>query len=959
MRREGLPIEGFCVAADIPTAEKAAEIIEGLSPRLVLAAFPLSLVRWTAFVSSSNHWSYLIGDWSMEYGVQSMLFDDFPFASRVTIAMEAHTSIKDLIVAAPGVADAHREAPMTKRLTAAHGVKLWKEFDNTIFTMPKERRAAWLAEHRVEIIYNKFNQNFQKPWFGWKKDGTAVEHPSDMTCEETVLQTSFTSLDQPHAFIEDKVYFLMITQHHSRKPVLFIPTLNAPSEVWLKKDSLRQTEDIDTVFDRDPQRICIPQGPVAVVHPKVKDELIKDMPGNIMKDLIKKLPDQYHDGDALTVPMIDYLVPPPTLPAIPVKSIKAKGSLVFHLLSAPFRFTESQMVTTYALRASTGVSAISPQSTDGNLLNLVHLSNGFHMSDGASPLHVGDVVTNEVKVTFVISTDTGKAVKATGYIVHERKPVTEATSSFLYHGQFTDYKNTFEIVQEPDHAEDCHRDPVVAHVQRHGTTEGTATYLPNDGYTMTGSTTTTFTTLFSNQRCMNIPKDFNPIRVNPYFSNFVSLPGTITHGVMFHLSICVTVRVGTYNDDDMRVLKGPAEVDQPLLLMSSLAMVHGNLVWEWSSTMTLPPPVPFGMLPTSIFSPFTDPPSSRLLPYVHKSLTPHDILYSIATWAYATASMAGSITFGLNFGEEVGATMKVWLLHACIIQGSQQIWVAALWCWGDYHHQTSLKVPNFCNRLFRFSNYLFPSLMGGNGPSCETLRSRIGKSSSLLLSSPPFGRPYSRSSPGLARFIHGSLPSSRLARVLHMLWDVSSIALYVPWVGGAGPWMLGSVVVIVVGLTMDNGSIHIDTPFSQLTGKPPIMVTGMTPSTIKSGLRDEGRSAKWDRWLVEGSKQDQDILILERGVYKKRRNDSVGITMNSLHINPRRFTFQLSLWQEMCCKGLLVEGLCVAAGNPMKEKAAEIIKGLTKVCIKHVSLKPGSVGNIRQVVNITAPNCHP
>ena len=30
MRREGLPIEGFCVAAGIPTTEKAAEIISGL-----------------------------------------------------------------------------------------------------------------------------------------------------------------------------------------------------------------------------------------------------------------------------------------------------------------------------------------------------------------------------------------------------------------------------------------------------------------------------------------------------------------------------------------------------------------------------------------------------------------------------------------------------------------------------------------------------------------------------------------------------------------------------------------------------------------------------------------------------------------------------------------------------------------------------------------------------------------
>ena len=31
MRKEGLPIEGFCVAAGIPSTKKAAEIIEGLA----------------------------------------------------------------------------------------------------------------------------------------------------------------------------------------------------------------------------------------------------------------------------------------------------------------------------------------------------------------------------------------------------------------------------------------------------------------------------------------------------------------------------------------------------------------------------------------------------------------------------------------------------------------------------------------------------------------------------------------------------------------------------------------------------------------------------------------------------------------------------------------------------------------------------------------------------------------
>ena len=72
------------------------------------------------------------------------------------------------------------------------------------------------------------------------------------------------------------------------------------------------------------------------------------------------------------------------------------------------------------------------------------------------------------------------------------------------------------------------------------------------------------------------------------------------------------------------------------------------------------------------------------LPFVTKSLLPaRDILTSIATWAYTVASAGSFAFFGLNFGEEAGAATEVWILRACIVQGSQQIWVAALWFWGD------------------------------------------------------------------------------------------------------------------------------------------------------------------------------------------------------------------------------------------------------------------------------------
>ena len=174
MRKEGLPIEGFCVAAGIPSTEKAAEIIEGLASAGIkhvafkpgsvdgirqvvnIAAanpnFPIilqwtggragghhsyedfhqpilatyrsirqhaniSLIAGSGFGAADDVWPYMTGDWAIEsYGVQPMPFDGVLFASRIIVAKEAHTSssVKDLIVAASGVDDANWEGTYTK-----------------------------------------------------------------------------------------------------------------------------------------------------------------------------------------------------------------------------------------------------------------------------------------------------------------------------------------------------------------------------------------------------------------------------------------------------------------------------------------------------------------------------------------------------------------------------------------------------------------------------------------------------------------------------------------------------------------------------------------------------------------------------------------------------------------------------------------------------------------------------
>jgi fatty acid synthase subunit beta len=77
------------------------------------------------------------------------------------------------------------------------------------------------------------------------------------------------------------------------------------------QDSLWAAEDIEAVFDQDPQRVCILQGPVAVKYSTVKDEPIKDLLGNITSCLVEKLLERSYDGDVSKVPTVDYLAPVP------------------------------------------------------------------------------------------------------------------------------------------------------------------------------------------------------------------------------------------------------------------------------------------------------------------------------------------------------------------------------------------------------------------------------------------------------------------------------------------------------------------------------------------------------------------------------------------------------------------------------------------------------------------------
>lgn len=672
------------------------------------------LVAGSGFGSDEDTYPYLTGSWSAKFNYPPMPFDGVLFGSRVMTAKEAHTSLeaKKLIASCSGVPDEEWENTYKKpsggiitvrsemgepiHKIATRGVMFWKELDETIFNLPKNKLLEGLTKKRDYII-NKLDKDFQKPWFGRNANG--VCDLEDMTYQEVAnrlielmyvkktdrwtdlslrnffgdflkrVEERFTSksdqpsliqsyaqlTSSPQAFCdkffesfpaakeqliseEDCDFFLMCCANPFQKPAPFVPVLDERFEFFFKKDSLWQSEDLDTVFDGDVQRTCILHGPVAAQFTNKIDEPIKEIMDNIHDGHIARLTKDVYGGNASKIPVVEFFggdapVEVKSLPGVTVKETANKitykvGSKVpdqaswLHTLAGtdlnwlfafistkrvvqgvnhsanpvhnilgpaansiveienrsdpsktvltllelshgdhkpvveiklnkksqiemsliehrtadgkpatlPFiydykpedgfapilevmegrndrikkfywqlwfghdvpvdldidveevipgdkvtvsgkdiaEFTHAIGNTCEAFITRPGkqtlapmdfaivvgwkaiMKAIFPKTVDGDLLKLVHLSNGYNMSPGASPLKVDDVLTTQASIKSVVNQPSGKMVEVVGsiYRENETEPVMEVTSQFLYRGEYVDYENTFQKVRE-------------------------------------------------------------------------------------------------------------------------------------------------------------------------------------------------------------------------------------------------------------------------------------------------------------------------------------------------------------------------------------------------------------------------------------------------------------------------------------------------------------------------------
>ncbi|KOS21665.1 Fatty acid synthase subunit beta [Escovopsis weberi] len=173
--------------------------------------------------------------------------------------------------------------------------------------------------------------------------------------------------------------------------------------------------------------------------------------------------------------------------------------------------------------------------------------------------------------------------------------------------------------------------------------------------------------------------------------------------------------------------------------------------------------------------------------------------------------------------------------------------------------------------------------------------------------------------------------------------EEKAVKYAIDWVKEFGPRLIKT----------SGGRKYVDTKMSRLLGLPPLMVAGMTPTTVPWDFVAATMNAGYHIELGGGGYFEAGRMTTALEKIEKNIPAGRGITVNLLYVNPRAMGWQIPLLGRLRAEGLPIEGLTVGAGVPSLEVAQEYIETLG---LKHIAFKPGSVDAIQMVVNIAKAN---
>ena len=158
-------------------------------------------------------------------------------------------------------------------------------------------------------------------------------------------------------------------------------------------------------------------------------------------------------------------------------------------------------------------------------------------------------------------------------------------------------------------------------------------------------------------------------------------------------------------------------------------------------------------------------------------------------------------------------------------------------------------------------------------------------------------------------------------------------------------------------MKLPDGSVKLSTKFTRLTGRSPILLAGMTPTTVDAKIVAAAANAGHWAELAGGGQVTEEIFEDRIAELTGLLEPGRAVQFNSLFLDPYLWKLQVGgkrLVQRARQSGAPIDGVVVSAGIPDLEEAVELIDELNSVGISHVVFKPGTIDQIKSVIKIAA-----
>ncbi|WRS30128.1 fatty acid synthase subunit beta domain-containing protein [Actinomycetaceae bacterium MB13-C1-2] len=154
---------------------------------------------------------------------------------------------------------------------------------------------------------------------------------------------------------------------------------------------------------------------------------------------------------------------------------------------------------------------------------------------------------------------------------------------------------------------------------------------------------------------------------------------------------------------------------------------------------------------------------------------------------------------------------------------------------------------------------------------------------------------------------------------------------------------------------LPNGKKTVETAFTRLTGRSPILLAGMTPTTVDPEIVAAAANKGFWAEMAGGGQVTDSVFADNLAKLKTLLDPGRAIQFNAMFLDPYLWNLQFgaqSIVIKARAAGAPLDGVVISAGIPELEEATALIQSLQAQGFPYVAFKPGTVAQIRQVIDI-------